>query len=140
MKQQPRWFLVVAAIALLWNVLGLSAVIADVRLSAADIAALPANEQALRRALPAWCVVASVVAVIGGVLGCLGLLLRRQWALFLLYLSAAGVVLQEVCIFGVAGGAKSVGPAVWVLQGLVLAVAIGLVWLGLRAKQAGWLA
>ena len=103
MTRVPVWFTVLAAVALLWNLAGLFAVVADLRLSAADIAALPAEQQALYAARPFWSVVASVVAVGGGTLGCLGLLLRRRWSLLLLYASLTGIVIQDVWIFLIAG-------------------------------------
>jgi len=80
MKKTPLWFYVVVVIALLWNMAGLLAVLADLRLSPSDIASLPPKQQAMYAARPIWSVVASVVAVVGGTLGCMGLLMRRKWS------------------------------------------------------------
>ena len=135
MTRVPVWFTVLAAVALLWNLAGLFAVVADLRLSAADIAALPAEQQALYAARPFWSVVASVVAVGGGTLGCLGLLLRRRWSLLLLYASLTGIVIQDVWIFLIAGAAKSGSPVPFVQPGVVLLVAIGLIALARRAGR-----
>ncbi|MFN9796325.1 MAG: hypothetical protein ACK57A_08590, partial [Gemmatimonas sp.] len=71
MNRPPVWFTVVAAVALAWNVLGPLGILADLRLSAADIAALSAQQRALYNARPLWSVGASIVAVLGGTLGCL---------------------------------------------------------------------
>ncbi|MEI6305558.1 MAG: hypothetical protein WCP33_01935, partial [Deltaproteobacteria bacterium] len=106
---------------------------------AADIAALPVQQQELYKARPIWSVAASVVAVLGGTLGCLSLLLRKRWALNLLYASLAGVVLQDVGLFVVAGAAKVRDPVPFVLQGLVLVVAVGLIALGRLAARQSWL-
>ena len=139
MKRQPLWFRVAIAVALLWNVLGLLAVLADLRLSASDIAALPAQQQALYKARPLWSVGASIVAVVGGTLGCLALLLRKRFSVVLLHASLVGVVLQDVGIFVVAGAAKAANPVPFVLQGIVLVVSIGLVFLARRAASRAWL-
>ena len=139
MSKPPLWFTLLAAVALVWNLAGLFAVVADLRLSAADIAAMPAQQQALYAARPLWSVLASVVAVGGGTLGCLALLLRRRWAVPLFYLSIVGVVLQDIGIFLVAGAARSGNPVPFVLQGLVLAVAIGLIALARRGVARSWL-
>lgn len=139
MTKPPLWFAALAAFALLWNLAGLFAVIADLQLSAAEIAALPAAQQALYAARPGWAVAASLVAVIGGTLGCLGLLLRRRWALVLLLASLAGVVLQDLAIVLVAGAAVVADPASFALQGVVLIVALGLVVLARRAAARSWL-
>ncbi len=139
MNKAPVWFTVIVVVALLWNVAGLLAVLADLRLTAADIAALPVQQQELYKARPIWSVAASVVAVLGGTLGCLSLLLRKRWALNLLYASLAGVVLQDVGLFVVAGAAKVRDPVPFVLQGLVLVVAVGLIALGRLAARQSWL-
>jgi hypothetical protein len=135
----PLWFTLLAAIALLWNLAGLLAVIADLRLSASDIAALPAEQQAMYAARPLWSVVASFVAVAGGSLGCIALLVHKRWSLSLLYLSLVGILLQDVGIFLVAGAATSGNVVPLILQGLVLVIAIGLVALARRASARSWL-
>lgn len=139
MTKPPLWFTALAALALLWNLAGLFAVIADLQLSAAEIAALPAQQQALYAARPGWSVAASLVAVVGGTLGCVGLLLRRRWAVWVLAASLAGVVLQDLGIFLVAGAAALSDPVPLALQGVVLIVALGLLWLARRAAARSWL-
>lgn len=139
MNNAPRWFTVVAVLALLWNLLGCFAIASDLRLTAQDIAALPEAQQALYKARPGWSVVASVVAVFGGALGSLGLLLRRKWAYPLLIASLIGVVLQDVALFGMTQAASVGGAPVVILQGLVLLIAIGLVVLARKAIVRGWL-
>lgn len=139
MNKPPPWFAVLAVLALLWNLAGLFAVVADLKLSAAEIAALPLDQQALYRARPGWSVVASVVAVVGGTLGCIGLLLRRRWAVPALAASLVGVVVQDIGIFVVAGAASVAGPVPMVLQSVVFAIAVGLLLLARRAVARSWL-
>lgn len=139
MSKPPLWFTLVAGSALLWNMVGLLAVIADLQLSAADIAALPADQQAMYAARPPWSVVASVVAVAGGTLGCIALLLHKRWSLALFFVSLVGILLQDIGVFLVAGGATSRNLVPIVLQGLVLVVAIGLIVLARRAISRTWL-
>lgn len=139
MPKPPTRFTVTAAVALLWNLAGLFAVVADLRLSPSDIAALPPQQQALHAARPLWSVAASVVAVVGGSLGCVALLLRKRWSIPLLGLSLVGVVLQDIGIFIVAGPAGPGNPVAFVLQGLVLAIAVGLVLLARQGRARSWL-
>ena len=127
MSKSPLWFSSLSVLALLWNLAGLFAVVADLRLSAADIASLTAAEQAMYEARPLWSVVASLVAVVGGTLGCVGLLLRKRVSLILFYLSLVGVWVQDAYIFLIAGVANSGNLLPLVIQGLVLVIAIGLV-------------
>lgn len=140
MTKPPGWFKVVAILAVLWNLLGCLAFAADLRLSPAEIAKLPEAQQALYAARPAWAVAATGTAVIGGVLGSLGLLLRRKWALPVLVLSLLGILVQDYGLFVLADGASLAGPVAVVMQALVLAIGIALVWLARRAVGRGWLA
>ena len=137
MQQATRGFRVWAGLALLWNLLGCAAFVSDLRLTADDIAALPAAQQALYAARPAWAVAATATAVFGGAAGCVGLLLARRWAVPLLTLSLLGIVAQDIGLFVLAGGAAVAAPAVWALQGLVLLVGIALLAMARRAAARG---
>jgi hypothetical protein len=139
MDAAPKWFRPVAIAALLWNLLGCFAYLSDVTLTAEDVAKMSAAQQALYAARPAWAVAAMAIAVWGGALGCLGLLLRKRWATLVLLASLAGVVVQDVALFGLTGFASQAGPAVLGLQGMVLVIAVALVVLGRTADRRGWL-
>lgn len=139
MNKPPMWFTIVAVVALLWNLAGLFAVVADLRLSAADIAALPPPQQALYAARPVWSIVASVIAVVAGSLGCLGLLVRKRWAPWALYASLIGVVVQDIGLFAVAGAGSAAGPVPMVLQSVVALIALALIAVGRLATARAWL-
>ncbi len=94
---------------------------------------------ALYAARPAWAVAATGVAVIGGVLGCIGLLLRKRWAHVVLIISLIGIVVQDFGLSVLAGGARLAGAGAMVMQGIVLLIGIGLVMLSRKAIANGWL-
>jgi hypothetical protein len=139
MSLTPRAFRILAIVALLWNLLGLSEVISDLRMSAADIALLPPQMQEMIAARPLWSVVASLVAVVGGSVGCLGLILHRRWSLGVLAASLVGVILQDAGLALVARSAGGISTVVLVMQGLVLAIAVALVAFAKTAQHRGWL-
>ena len=139
MHDTPRWFRPVAIVALLWNLLGCLAFLSDALLSADDVAKLSAAQQALHAARPPWSIIGTAVAVWGGALGSLALATGRRWASPLLAASLAGVLVQDIWLFGLSTAAGGAGPAAFVLQGLVLVVAVALVMLGRRASGQGWL-
>ena len=139
MKNPPRWFFVFVSLMIVWNLLGLFAVIADLRLTAADIAALPPKQQALYAARPIWSVYASVVAVVGGTAGCIALVLRRRWANLLLIASLAGIVFQDLGLFLVAGDSLSANPVALIMQSVVLLIAVMLIGLCRLADSNAWL-
>lgn len=139
MDKLPKWFVVTAVVALLWNLLGCFAFVADLRISPEDIARMPEAQQALYNARPAWAVASTALAVFGGVLGCIGLLMRKKWALPVFVASLVGIVVQDFGLFVLAGGASVAGPTAIVLQGIVLLVGVGLILLSRRGITHGWL-
>jgi hypothetical protein len=137
-EQAPKWYRPVAVAALLWNLLGCAAYLSDVMLTPEDVAKLSAAQQAMYAARPAWSIAATAMAVWGGAAGCVGLIMRRRWASQLLITSLAAVIVQDAWLFGLSGSGAKAGVVAFVLQGLVLLVAAGLVVLGLRAEAQGW--
>lgn len=113
----------IAGGALVWNLLGLLMFILQISMSAEQVAALPAPERAVYDATPAWLNAAFGVAVAGGVLGSIGLLLRQRWAVACFAASLAAMVVQF-------GGAYLATPA-WAAFGVggvvmpVVLIAIG---------------
>jgi len=139
METAPKWFRPVAIVALIWNLLGCYAYLSDVTLTPEDVAKMTAAQQAMYASRPAWAVAATALAVWGGALGCVGLILRKRWSRPLLLISLAGVIVQDVALFGLSGFGSQAGPAVIGLQSLVLVIAVALVVLGRRADRQGWL-
>lgn len=139
MEAAPRWFKPVAIVALLWNLLGCFAYLSDVMVTPEDVAKMSAAQQALYASRPAWALGATALAVWGGALGCVGLIVRKRWSRPLLLVSLAGVIVQDTALFGLTAAVSQAGPAVLVLQGLVVVIAVALVFLGRRADVEGWL-
>jgi hypothetical protein len=140
MNKAPKWFTVIAIVALLWNLLGCVAFFADLQLSPQEVAKLSPAQQALYNARPGWAVAATALAVFGGAIGCVGLLLRKKWAFILFCLSLVGILAQDFGLFILVNGATLAGSVAVILQLLVLAIAIGLVFLSRLAIARGWLA
>ena len=135
----PTWFKVVAVLALLWNLLGCLAFFSDLRISPEDLAKLPEAQQALYAARPGWAVAATALAVFGGALGSIGLLMRKRWALPVFVLSLLGILVQDLGLFVLADGASLAGPVAVVMQAVVLAVGIALILLSRKGIARGWL-
>ncbi|MCE9604654.1 MAG: hypothetical protein K8U03_07090 [Planctomycetia bacterium] len=139
MNTQPTWFKAAAVVALLWNLLGCFAFFADLRISPESLAKLPESQQALYAARPDWAIVAMAVSVFGGVLGCIGLLLRKKWAFVFLALSLIGILVQDFGLFVLADGASLAKPVAVIMQVIVLAIGVGLVGLSRIGIARGWL-
>jgi hypothetical protein len=135
----PKWFLLVAVLALLWNLLGCAAFVQQALMSPAAMAALPPAEQALLRSQPMWATIAYAVAVFGGAVGSLALVLRRRFALMLLTASLVGVLVQMFHVFILSRAVEVYGAAALTLPAMVIVIAFALVWLARKAVRKGWL-
>lgn len=139
MAQAPKWFRPVSVVALLWNLLGCAAYLADVMMTPEALARLTAAQQAMYAARPTWAVAATAIAVWFGAGGCVGLLLRKRWATPLFITSLAALIVQDAWLFFMSG-VQQANPVAMMLQSLVLLIGIGLVMLGRRAAAQGWIA
>jgi len=134
---RPKWFIPVAVVALLWNLMGCAAYLMDVMLTPEAVAAMPADQQALYAARPAWAVAAYAIAVWGGALGCVGLIMRKRWAKGAFLASLLGLIAQDAALFGMSPVPLS--TTIYALQGMVLVIAVLLLVLANRASRDGWL-
>jgi hypothetical protein len=138
-NKPATWFWVVSAIALVWNLMGVMAYLAQVMMSPEAIQALPENERALRESTPAWATSAFAIAVWGGVLGCIVLLLRRKLATSILVLSFIGILVQMTHAFFMSKSIEVYGPGGMVMPIMVLTIGAALIWFSRKATANGWL-
>jgi len=137
-KKSPKWFMVVSAVLLVWNLLGVMAYIAQVTMSPESLAILPDEQRQIIENTPVWATAAFAVAVNFGALGCLLLLLKRNLAGLFLQLSLAGVVVQMFHSFFMTKAIEVYGPGGLVMPVMVLVIAIYLVTLAAKAKAHRW--
>ena len=135
----PRGFWVIGGVFLLWNLMGVMAFFMQINMSEEALSALPDAERLLYESTPAWANGAFAVAVIGGALGCLGLLMRKAWAGPMFMVSLAGVLAQMFHAFFLSNALDVLGPAGLVMPTLVTAGAIFLVWYARKAREKHWI-
>ena len=128
----PAWLRIVATLALLWNLFGVYNYLMTVGVvGGADAAAAGA--------MPAWVTGAFAIAVFGGALGSLGLLMLKRWSKLLLLVSLLAVLAMDLWMFVLSGlGGTMAGPEMGVTAAVVV-VAVLLVWLAYSADKKGWL-
>jgi hypothetical protein len=134
----PKWFMIVAGLLLIWNLMGVMAYIMQVTMSPETLAALPDAQRQLYENTPKWATAAFAVAVNFGALGCLLLLLKKNLAGLFLQLSLAGVLVQMFHSFFISNSFEVFGPGGLAMPVMVLAGAIFLVLLAARAKANRW--
>ena len=128
-------FWLIGAIALLWNVMGTINFI--VQLNPEMIAAYRESERAIIADRPVWATAAFALAVFGGAIGGLLLLLKRRIAYPVFIASLLGVVVTMMYTLG-AGTHFGFGEIVGIILMPPL-VAAFLIWYAKLAGQKGWL-
>jgi hypothetical protein len=136
----PIWYWIVATVLLIWNLMGIASFYMHVFISDEALAALPENEAALMGEYPMWTSIVFAIAVFGGALGTLGLLMKRKWAKELLVISLIAILIQmshslfmtEAMV--VYGAAQALTMPI-----LVILIAIYEVTLANKAIRNGWI-
>ena len=137
---RPGWFRVVAIVLLLWNLLGLWMFWSQYNMTAAQIAALPQQQQALWNAMPSWMWAVYGIAVVSGALGALALLLRKRIAFPFFVLSLVAVVVQFAQVFFPGGAVELLGAGMALpMPAFITAIALFEVWVARRAIARGWI-
>ncbi len=131
-------FWAISAVALIWNVLGGANFF--MQMNADVVAAMPELNRAIIEGRPAWATGGFAIAVLGGALGCLLLLLRKSAAYYLFVASLLGVIVTVLHTLGMAGSAIDLTPfeiSGYILMPLV--VAAFLIWYSKHAESRGWI-
>lgn len=127
-------FWAVGAVALLWNAMGSMNFI--VQMNADSLAAYREAEQAIIEGRPGWATGAFAVAVFGGTLGSVLLLLRKSAASYVFIASLLGVVVTTLHALGAVGWTFDPGTLMPQLMSLV--VAVFLVGYAKHAAKRSW--
>src|SRR5438034_5122800 len=92
-------FWIIGAVALIWNVMGVINFFGQMNADA--LAAMPKAQRAIIEGRPAWATGAFAIAVFGGALGSLLLLLRKSAAYYLFIAALLGVIVQLIHTLGI---------------------------------------
>jgi hypothetical protein len=93
-QKPPTWYWVVSVILFLWMLMGIAAFAMDLMMTPEMTAALPEPQQRLLAARPSWLMYVYALATGTGLIGGLGLLLRKGWAIPALLVSFITVIFQ----------------------------------------------
>ena len=127
-------FWVIATFMLIWNIMG--CINFFVQMNPDMVTSYRENEQAIISGRPAWATVAFAIAVFGGALGCLLLLLRKSAAYYVFIASLLGVIVTMPHTLGL-GIDFGLGEILGIIL-MPLAVAAFLIWYSKQAERKGW--
>jgi hypothetical protein len=131
-------FWAIGAVTLIWNVMGV--INFFVQMNADALASFPESHRAIIEGRPAWATGAFAVAVFGGALGCLLLLLRKSAAYYLFIASLLGVIVQLIHTLGIANLTIYFSPFD-ILMIILMPLVVGafLIWYSKWAESTGWI-
>lgn len=135
----PKWFWVVIVLALLWNLLGAMNYLVRAFMTDEMKSAMPSDQLALLENTPSWVTAAFAIAVWGGTLGCLALLLRKKWARPVLLISLIGILIQMTYSFFMSNSIEVYGMTALIMSIIVIIIGIALVYFARAAQNQGWL-
>jgi len=135
-----KWFWIIAILALLWNLIGVSRYLMEAYNLETFRAKFNADQLAIMDGSPAWLTAVFAIAVFSGLLACLLLLLKRKFAVTLFGISLLFVLIQMISgwvttniieVFGTLDGV--------VMPMIVIIISIFLYYYSKGASQKGWL-
>ena len=128
-------FWLVTVLLLIWNALG--SVNFLVQLNPESIESYREVEQAIIAGRPLWATIGFALAVFGGTLGALLLLLRAPWSAYLFWLALAGAIIAVVhslTVDATFGAGELVG-----IVAMPIAIAVFQVWFVRFSIRKGWI-
>ncbi|WP_405605120.1 hypothetical protein [Polaribacter sp. Asnod1-A03] len=121
-------FWVIGIIALIWNILGVIAYLGQAFMTDKMKAALPEDQQALYENIPLWVTAAFGIAVWGGLLASVLLLMKKAFSKIVFIISLIGIVVQMFYNFFLTKAIEVYGPGGMIMPILILIFGIFLVW------------
>ncbi len=138
-KTIPRSFMIIGIVAIVWNLLGVMSYLMSVMMSPEALAAMPEEQRALYNDIPALVTSAYAIAVFGGLLGSVLLVLKKALAVPVLAVSLIGILVQMLYTLVLSDVIAVQGPASMIFPIIVIIIGALLVWYANSAKAKGWI-
>lgn len=138
-NKSPLWFWVIAALSLLWNIMGLFSFFGHLFIAEFGWQELAENEIALYQEYSLWTHIVFAVAVFSGFIGSIGLLLRKHWTYTVFLVSFLAIIPQMIhSVFftssiEVYGLSKAITMPI-----IVVLIAMLLIWFSKRSVYRNW--
>ena len=136
MNELPKWFWGISITGLVWNLLGVTAFIAQM---AMDLSTLPEAQREFYEGTPGWATAGFGIAVFSGVLGCVGLLMRKRWSVLMLTICVLGIVVQVSHSIFLGNGLEVFGAQGLIMPVLTFSIGVALAWFARNVQDRGWL-
>ena len=135
----PMWFWVVAVFFLLWNLMGVSSFFTHTFISNEVLDALPIAEKELYESYPLWTKIVFAIGIFGGLLGSIGLVLKKKWSKLSFIISLCAIIPQMIYNVFVSKSMEVHGTVSIVIPIMVVAFGIFIVWFSEFGIRKSWL-
>lgn len=139
--QKTHWSVwVVGVVSLVWHLMGCANYLFQATMSPDTLAGLSAAQQAIISDRPAWATGAFAVAVFGGAIGSILLLLRKRLCLWFFLIALIGVIVSMLPVFGIVNSGVEFSTFERIMY-LALTPLLGafLLWFTRLAIRHGWI-
>jgi len=130
----PKHLWIVGILGLLWDLVGVYDYLMTQTRNEAYLAKFTPEQLEYFTSFPVWFEFFWAIAIWGGVLGCVLLLLRKKLATMVLLVSFASMCLTAVYSYGLSNGMEVMGSEGLIFTIIIFFIALGL-WLYARAMQ-----
>jgi len=135
---RAHWsFWLIAVLGLIWYLLGVTNFLAQ--MSPEFVATMPETHRAIISARPSWATLSFGIAVFGGTLGCLLLLLKRPGAFYVYIVSFIAVIATLAPHLNLIGTVIIDPFEIFMMIVSSPAVAIFLIWYAWFARRKSWI-
>jgi uncharacterized protein VirK/YbjX len=135
----PVWFWVIAAVALLWNLIGFVIFLSEVFAQEAMMESMTEKQKEWTRSTPSWIYFVFAISVSTGLAGSICLLMRKASSVLLFTISFVAVLIQMLYTMLIAGGLQVMGPSGAVMPAVVIILSIAWLLFSQFSKGKGWL-
>lgn len=140
MTKPSTSFWVISILALLWNAMGVNAYLQQAYMTESFKAMYNEEQLKMITEAPTWATAAFAIAVFGGFLGCVLLLLRKKLAKTVFIVSLIGILVQMFYNFFIIDSMAIYGPGALVMPIMVILFAVFLIWYSKYCIQKNWIA
>ncbi|MDH3351172.1 MAG: hypothetical protein OEM51_06465 [Gammaproteobacteria bacterium] len=126
-------FWLIGAVGLIFNLIGCMNYVSQ--MNAENVASMPDVYRAIVESRPAWGTGAFAIAVFGGSLGCILLLLRKSVAVYVFILALVAALVAQIPFVGMA----DFPVAAWIGWLSQLVVGAFLIWYSKQTASKGWI-